>query len=176
MTKKLTLIGFAIASLTSLVGVPTVSAGAPKPAVATTNVNLRAGTGTNYPVIRVVPKGAGLLTYGCLADYSWCDVSYAGSRGWLAARYIIIGGRPLTRAVAVPAGVPVIYFNRAYWKAHYRAYPWYGRWGYYYGRPPVARPARRAARIGCAVGGCSGSRSFTGPAGRTFSRNFSVGR
>ena len=137
------------------------------PAVARTNVNLRAGPATSYPVIRVVPKGAKLVAVGCLADHSWCDVRFAGDRGWLAASYIVLANG----AVVTPAArLRVVNFNQAYWRKYYRAYPWYSRWGHYY-RRPVGRPA---VRTGCVVAGCSGSRTVTGPAGRTFQRSISV--
>ena len=45
-----------------------------------TNVNLRAGPGTYYPVITVVPTHAPLSILGCLGDYMWCDVLFGGNR------------------------------------------------------------------------------------------------
>lgn len=46
-------------------------------AVATGNVNLRAGPSTAYPVVTVVPAGSRIVTHGCVAGYSWCDIAYA---------------------------------------------------------------------------------------------------
>ncbi|MEL6622228.1 MAG: SH3 domain-containing protein, partial [Pseudomonadota bacterium] len=68
------------------------AASAATPAVATTNVNLRAGPSTHFPVVKVVPAGARLVTFGCVKGYTWCDVSFAGNRGWLAARYVRLAG------------------------------------------------------------------------------------
>jgi len=39
------------------------------PAVAVTNVNLRAGPSTSFPTVVTVPAGATLATHGCFEDY-----------------------------------------------------------------------------------------------------------
>ena len=44
-------------------------------AFATANVNLRAGPGTDYPVVTTLSAGQILTIYGCLSDGSWCDVA-----------------------------------------------------------------------------------------------------
>ncbi|MEO0855110.1 MAG: SH3 domain-containing protein, partial [Cyanobacteria bacterium J06648_11] len=159
------------------------SASAATPAVATTNVNLRAGPSTDFPIVRVVPSGARLVTIGCLADYSWCDVRFAGARGWMAARYIFLSGprTVVTAPIAAPVGIPVVAFSHAYWRAHYTTYPWYGAWPRYAARPAArvrprpARPFGRRGRLrGCAGAGCSGTRSFTGPGGGTVTRSITV--
>ncbi len=158
------------------------AASAAAPAVATANVNLRAGPSTNFPVVKVVPVGARLVTFGCVDGYTWCDVAVAGNRGWLAARYIRLAGPGVVvaPAAAVSAGVPVVAFNHAYWQTHYAARPWFGRWPAYaarWGAPgvvPIRAPLRRGARAHCLGAGCSASRSFTGPAGRSINRSISV--
>src|SRR4029450_2699686 len=38
------------------------------------NVNLRAGPDTEYPVIVTVPNRAPISILGCLGDHTWCDV------------------------------------------------------------------------------------------------------
>lgn len=116
---------------------------APVAAYATTNVNLRAGPSTSYPAITVVPAGAGITNNGCLADYSWCDVSFANYRGWLAARYMQVayqGSRQvLTPGIAFATGIAVTAFSEAYWNNYYRGYPWYNQWRRY-PPPPPPRP------------------------------------
>ncbi|MAM11678.1 MAG: hypothetical protein CML23_14700 [Rhizobiaceae bacterium] len=114
-------------------------------AYATTSVNLRAGPSTSYPVVTVVPAGAAIANNGCLADYSWCDVSYANYRGWLAARYMKVpyqGQRQvLTPGIAFATGIAVTAFSQSYWNNYYRGYPWYGAWNRY-PPPPPPRPYR----------------------------------
>ena len=118
-----------------------VQAHAATTAYATSNVNLRAGPSTSYPTVTVVPAGASLVNNGCLADYSWCDVSYANYRGWLAARYIQIvyqnQRQTLSPAIAFTAGVAITAFSQSYWNNYYRGYPWYNTWGRY---PPYYPP------------------------------------
>lgn len=168
------------AAMVCVYGASAVSAAAP--AVATTNVNLRAGPSTHFPVVTVVPAGAALVTLGCLPGYTWCDVKFAGNRGWLAAQYVRLAGPGvvITPAVAVPLGIAVVSFNQAYWRTHYAARPWVGRWPVYAARwrapgvAPYRGPVRLGVRAGCVGAGCSGSRTITGPGGRSVTRSFSV--
>jgi len=137
-------------------------------AIATGNVNLRAGPSTAYPVVTVVPVGARITTHGCLTGYSWCDIAFGTYRGWVAASYIqvVYKGGPvvLTPAIAPAVGVAVVAYNRAYWDAYYPAYPWYGAWGRYY-QPYAVAPPRVTSHdrsLTCADGRCTGTRSTTG--------------
>lgn len=159
--------------LTLVVFIGSVSAAsAINVAVATGNVNLRAGPSTVFPVITVVPIGSTLTTHGCTADYTWCDVSYGAARGWLSAHYIqvVYNGVPtiITPAIAPRIGVAIVTFNRLYWDTYYRAYPWYGAWPRYYRALPryrVLPPPRRTSydrSVECVDGNCTATRSTTG--------------
>ena len=53
-----------------------------------TNVNLRAGPGTEYPIVFTVPTEAPITILGCLADYTWCDTVFENYRGWMSAVYL----------------------------------------------------------------------------------------
>lgn len=158
-------------ALAILAGASSVAAAATV-AVATGNVNLRAGPSTAYPVVVVVPVGARITTHGCLSGYTWCDIAFGTYRGWVSANYIqvVYKGGPvvLTPAIAPVVGVTVVAFSKAYWDAYYPAYPWYGRWTSYY-RPypayPVAPPPRVTSydrSVNCADGSCTATRSATG--------------
>lgn len=46
------------------------------PALATNNVNMRQGPGTNYPVITTIPGGSTVEVSGCQGE--WCSVSWHG--------------------------------------------------------------------------------------------------
>lgn len=140
--------------------------------VVITNLNLRAGPSIQFPVVTVLPAGGRVLTNGCLADYSWCDVSFGTYRGWVAARYIqvVYQGNPviITSAVAPRLSVAVVQFNQAYWTRYYSAYPWYGRWSVY---APYYAAGTTVHRSGnCANGYCSGTATITGPAGYSATR------
>ena len=101
-----------------------------------TNVNLRAGPSTDFPVIVTVPGRAPIAILGCLADYGWCDVFVQGSRGWMRSIYLAgwyQGYYYPLRDYAPQLRYPVVAFDiRAYWDAYYRGRPFYAdraRWG-----------------------------------------------
>jgi uncharacterized protein YraI len=59
-------------------------------ATVATDLNLRAGPGTNYPVIDAMPAGAQVNIRTCSG--SWCRVSFRGETGWASANYLGGGG------------------------------------------------------------------------------------
>lgn len=150
---------------------PASQATAASPAITSASVNMRAGPGTQYPVVFSLPAGAQVTAHGCLADYSWCDASLGAARGWVAASYMrfVQQGQPVVVAapVAAAVGVSVIVFNQAYWQVHYAHRPWYGHWdrynhGLHHPLPP--RPGvMRSAETSCSDGNCTRSRSVTAP-------------
>lgn len=141
-----------------------------------TSVNLRAGPGTWYPVVKAMPPSAALTIYGCLDAASWCDVSWAGSRGWVSSNYVHVyyQGQAVTLSPAVipMIGLTVAAFNQAYWNNHYASQPWHAQWNTYYrsgpayGGPAYGGPAYGgAARGGCVGAACGGSAAVRGPYG-----------
>lgn len=154
------------------------AASAAQPAVATGNVNLRAGPGTIYPIIGTVPAGAPIITHGCLTDHRWCDASWGDQRGWLSASYIqvVYAGRPvvLTPDLIRTLRIGTVAFNRAYWHAHYAGRPWIGRWNYYYRPVPHARS--RSVTHECADGSCTRSVVRTGPYGGRITHERTISR
>ena len=117
----------AAAALASAVAIPAGAAHASEKAVATTNVNLRAGPSTDYPVVDVLVAGEGLRVFGCLQTRSWCDVRFRGQRGWISANYIALtGGNYSGRHDFDPYSAPVITFSvDNYWGDHYRSRNFY---------------------------------------------------
>jgi len=100
-----------------------------------TNVNLRAGPGTDYPVIVTVPARAPISILGCLADYAWCDTIFEGSRGWMRSIYLsgyYQGYYYSLRDYAPRLGYRTVSFDiNGYWNSNYRDRPFYGersRW------------------------------------------------
>lgn len=146
------------------------AAEAASPGLAIRTANLRAGPGTYYPVVVTVPAGARLTTFGCTANYSWCDVAWGPSRGWMAASMVQVfyAGRPVvvTPAIAAGAGIAVVGFSQAYWASHYVAQPWYGTWHRYY-RPPHAAPVARVGGVACGPEACRYGAVRRGPYGTT---------
>lgn len=102
---------------------------------AVTNVNLRAGPGTEYPVIVMVPSRAPISILGCLPDYSWCDSLFQGSRGWMRSIYLsgyYQGSYYSLGDYAPRLGYRTVSFDiEGYWGSNYRNRPFYGerkRW------------------------------------------------
>ncbi len=131
-------IALAAAILTAAVAFVTpVQAQAPRPnGYPVTNVNLRAGPGTYYPALLVVPSHAPIAILGCLGDYTWCDVLFQGNRGWMRSIYLqgwYSGYYYSLRDYAPRLGYRVVSFDLGpYWDANYRGRPFYAdrnRWG-----------------------------------------------
>ena len=68
--------------------------GAASAATVANDLNLRAGPGTNYPVVATMPAGAHVNVRNCTG--SWCRVSFRGETGWASASYLGGGGRSTT--------------------------------------------------------------------------------
>jgi uncharacterized protein YraI len=101
----------------------------------TNDLHMRAGPGTEYPVVTTIPGGADIDIHGCLNDYSWCDVTWDGARGWVSANYIDYFYHD--RYVYLPdyydvLGVPVLTFELGpYWDDYYVGRFWYHRRAYW---------------------------------------------
>lgn len=98
------------------------------PAVATADVNMRTGPGTAYQQIAVLPAGARAELHGCVEGRTWCDASWNGYRGWVAAAYlqVVYSGAPVAVVRAPVAVAPVlVYRPDVYYQAHYVGRPWY---------------------------------------------------
>jgi len=110
-------------------------------AVTNQAVNLRDGPSTSYSIITTMPGGSHVRLLGCLADYNWCGVNYAGIEGYAAGRYLTVTGQVITTVgIGVALAIPIWRYN--YWRPPvYR--PPGGRppgWRPPPNRPPVARP------------------------------------
>jgi len=109
----------------------------------TTDLNLRAGPGTEYPVVVVMRAGSPVYVHGCLDGWYWCDLTIGDYRGWASGSYIAYDYQsqrvPLVQ-YGPTLGVPIIAFSLgSYWDNHYRARPWYNqrqRWVTHYDRNP----------------------------------------
>lgn len=118
------------ATVAAAMAVP-ATAMAASSAVTTTNLNLRAGPGTEYPVVDTLPEGARLRIRGCISGYNWCDVVWHGERGWAQGDYLAAlyrGHRVVVIDEGPVIGLPIISFNiRTYWRSHYRHRHFYAR-------------------------------------------------
>jgi uncharacterized protein YraI len=75
----------AIAGVAAAAGLLMSSAAVAAPAIAETNVNVRAGPGTNYPTVDRMRAGERVNVDRCLPGFRWCHVQRNGADGWVAA-------------------------------------------------------------------------------------------
>lgn len=52
------------------------------------NMNLRAGPGTDFDKVAQIPAGTAVTALGANADETWVVVQYEGQYGWLAKEYL----------------------------------------------------------------------------------------
>jgi uncharacterized protein YraI len=129
----------AVAALT-LLGLASAQAA---PGFSTADVNIRTGPDTEFPSVGVIPEGDEIEIAGCLRDESWCDVIWAGNRGWVYSEYLAFeqrGGYVSLPDVGPAAfHIPFVTFvARDYWDRYYVGRPWYrdrDRWYAYNVRP-----------------------------------------
>jgi uncharacterized protein YraI len=69
--------------------------GAASAAMVTGDLHLRAGPGTNYPVIDTMPAGSHVNVRNCTGG--WCRLSYRGESGWASDNFL--SGRSRTTTV-----------------------------------------------------------------------------
>lgn len=100
-------------------------------AIVTTDLNIRTGPGASYQRFGTIPAGYRVTVLGCLTGYNWCDVDWAGTRGWVSGTYLAYreGGNYYDRSIAsvgISIGVPVIGFDAySYHDRYYRGRSWY---------------------------------------------------
>jgi uncharacterized protein YraI len=122
--------------IASLLGTFAISATASaQTAVTTTELNLRAGPSNDFPVVTTIPDDAQVRVHGCLARYSWCDVSWDDERGWAFGAYLSYpyqGRYVVVSDYGDEMDLPIISYNvGSYWDSYYRSRPWYSsrsRW------------------------------------------------
>ncbi len=135
----------ALLSLTvALAGVPAASLA--QSAYVAKQVNLRAGPGTEYPVVAILMAGVTVEVQGCLSDYRWCDVVTGVNRGWIYGGNIVYpyqgSSVPVINYGAV-IGIGIVAFGLAsYWDQHYVARPWYPQRQRWINRPPPGHAPR----------------------------------
>lgn len=142
-----------VAAFCALIAAPSLAEAAVR-GFATANVNMRSGPSTGYPAVTVIPVGAPVTINGCMSSVNWCDVSFAGGRGWVSGNYVQASYQSRRVYVAPDyyprLGIPLITFDvDTYWGRYYRDRDFYrerDRWRRFTfepGRnPPPPRPPR----------------------------------
>lgn len=130
-----------------------IAAAQAAPGYSTVNLNLRTGPDTEFPRVDTIPEGDPIEILGCLRDESWCDIVWAGNRGWVYSEYIAVDHRgdyvPLPDLGLSAFRIPVVRFAASdYWGRHYVGRPWYAERNRWYGYKPRARKGWRAPPSG----------------------------
>jgi len=55
----------------------------------TTELNVRAGPGTEYEVIGVLPAGESVAIGGCIENSKWCTIDTTAGPGWVYSDYLV---------------------------------------------------------------------------------------
>ncbi|VVD69606.1 peptide-binding protein [Pandoraea eparura] len=133
-----------LAGATMLVALPEAASAQSGQAVTNAAANVRAGPAIDYPVVAQAGAGTPVTVYGCLSDYSWCDIGLPGARGWIYAALLSYPyqGNPVPVLNYGPMiGLPIVTFSiGAYWGNYYRGRPWYHDQRYWNRPPPRTRP------------------------------------
>lgn len=99
------------------------------PAYVMSGTQIFAGPGNDYPMVAQLGPGINVNVNGCISDYSWCDVSFGGNRGWVYAGdlgYYYQHRRVPIAEYGPSLSLPIITFSLGnYWDRHYRSRPFY---------------------------------------------------
>ena len=96
-----------------------------------------AGPQAGYPQVRRLPFHTEVTIYGCLRDWSWCDVSHRTDRGWVLGSDIAIGTQGRLRPMSPELGLAVLPFIiGTYWDTYYRNRPFYSQRSDFYSQRP----------------------------------------
>ena len=100
------------------------------PATAQTDLNVRSGPGTQYPVVGSIQDGESVDVGRCTG--SWCHVSFSGGSGFANRRYLMVGGGAPGPAVVA---TPYIYDEPDYGYGYYDYGYSYGPSAFIYANP-----------------------------------------
>ena len=98
------------------------------PTLVTANVNMRAGPGTTFEVITLIPGGSTVDVTRCSGG--WCSVVWQGRAGYAIATNLGMGGRPA--GASGPVEVAGVYGPPAYGPPAYVVTPAPYYYPYYY--------------------------------------------
>lgn len=126
--------------------------------------NVHAGPDPSYPLVAQLAPGTPVDVDGCLDDWSWCDVAFDDTHGWVyspSLAYVYEGDRVPFYSYAPSFGLPIITFSLgSYWDRYYRRRPWFrDRDDWEHRRIPHRRPPGPPPRSGPPPRGAGGFRA-----------------
>lgn len=82
--------------------------------IATTDLNVRAGPGPEYPVVGVIGIDGSAELLGCMEGSNWCQVSANGVEGWAFSDYLVgdFSGSTVVVTERPSEAVPVVTYER----------------------------------------------------------------
>jgi len=83
-------------------------------ATATTDLNVRAGPGPNYPVVGVIGASQETTVNGCIQGSKWCQVTHNGVQGWAYSDYLtasLSGGQTIVLTERPADAVPTVTYE-----------------------------------------------------------------
>jgi uncharacterized protein YraI len=83
------------------------------------DLNMRTGPSTDYPVVTAIPAGAPVDVLSC--SRSWCSVAWLGYQGYSSRSYLDVAGASYAAVPPAMPGPSVVYGEPAYGPAY--AYP-----------------------------------------------------
>ena len=93
---------------------------------------MHAGPAYSYPAVQRLRRSTRLTIFGCLRDWTWCDVGNRYDRGWVPQRDLAANYRGRRSSITWNIGILVLPFTfGSYWDTHYRTRPFYpqrSRW------------------------------------------------
>jgi uncharacterized protein YraI len=85
-----------------------------------------AGPNPNYPQVMHLAADLQVGIHGCVSSWQWCDISWRGKRGWVAASALEYRDKGESMPVAANTPIPTATFELSnYWAANYRHRLWY---------------------------------------------------
>jgi uncharacterized protein YraI len=85
-------------------------------AVAVTDLNMRAGPGSQYPIVTTIQSNGSVEILGCLEQAKWCQVNWQGNQGWAYSEYLAVtetGEQIFVPQARSVLDIPVVAFQGA---------------------------------------------------------------